>query len=151
MGVYTESFIGLVDQLRAYGSSHQALYFAMKYVDGLHDGIKAIVTIHHPLDFDTCKKTSRIHQRNVSSKCLDYSSARPPFKLALPLPPPPPWVDKPVFPYVDDRHGTKAAQARTTPEKWFALALIVVPVVYVRSVLKIAQRTIAVWILFNSM
>lgn len=145
MTEYTESFTGLVDQ------------FAMKYVDGLHDGIKATIIIYHPLYFDIVIVLAKLQEdvldtsKKCEFKCLDYSSARPPFKSALPLPPHPPWVDRVMFPSVDDRHGTKAAQARGTPEKWFALALIAVPVVYVRSVLKIGQRTIAIWILFNSM
>lgn len=50
---YTTQFSKLTDQLKAYGGTTDSLYFAMRYVHGLKDHIKAIVALHHPQTWDT--------------------------------------------------------------------------------------------------
>lgn len=48
-----EQFSGLVDQLLAYESSTDSLYYATRFVDGLREDIRAVVLIQRPGDLDT--------------------------------------------------------------------------------------------------
>jgi hypothetical protein len=50
---YITQFIELVDQLAAYSSSIDLMYFSMSFSDGLHADIKAIMLVLCPPDLDT--------------------------------------------------------------------------------------------------
>jgi hypothetical protein len=50
---YVERFSALVDQLAAYESESNPLYYATRFLDGLRDDIKSVVMIEHPLSLDT--------------------------------------------------------------------------------------------------
>jgi hypothetical protein len=45
---YVDRFSALVDQLAAYESTDNPLYYAMRFVDGLRDDIKLMVVIQRP-------------------------------------------------------------------------------------------------------
>jgi hypothetical protein len=50
---YITQFTELVDQLAAYSSSTDLMYFSMRFSDGLRADIKAIVLVLRPPDLDT--------------------------------------------------------------------------------------------------
>jgi hypothetical protein len=50
---YVDQFLALVDQLAAYESDANPLYYVMHFVDGLHDDIKSVVMIQHPATLDS--------------------------------------------------------------------------------------------------
>lgn len=50
---YVEQFASLVDELAAYESHTDPLYYAMRFVDGLRDEIKTIVMVQRPHNLDT--------------------------------------------------------------------------------------------------
>lgn len=50
---YIDKFTGLVDQIRAYESTPDPLYFTLRFVDGLRDDLRASVLVQRPSDLDT--------------------------------------------------------------------------------------------------
>ena len=50
---YIEQFSTLVDQLAAYSSPQDPLYFTLRFIDGLRDDIKSVVLVQRPQDLDT--------------------------------------------------------------------------------------------------
>jgi hypothetical protein len=50
---YVEQFTQLVDQLAAYTSTTDPLYYTLSFIDGLKDDIKSIVLVQRPQDLDT--------------------------------------------------------------------------------------------------
>jgi hypothetical protein len=50
---YIAQFTELVDQLAAYSSNTDPMYFTMRFIDGLRPEIKAIVLVLRPPDLDT--------------------------------------------------------------------------------------------------
>jgi hypothetical protein len=50
---YVEQFSVLVDQLAAYDSDPNPLYYAMRFVDGLKEEIKSVVMIQRPSNQDS--------------------------------------------------------------------------------------------------
>jgi len=50
---YLSRFTELMDQLKVYSPKHDHHYFTMRFIDGLHCDIKAIVLVQRPKDFDT--------------------------------------------------------------------------------------------------
>jgi hypothetical protein len=50
---YIDQFAQLLDQLRAYQTITDPLYYTMKFLDGLKDDIKSVVMIQRPKDLDT--------------------------------------------------------------------------------------------------
>jgi hypothetical protein len=59
---YVDEFSQLVDKLNAYQHMSDPLYYTMKFVDGLRDGIKAIVMIQRPKDFDTAAVLAQLQE-----------------------------------------------------------------------------------------
>jgi hypothetical protein len=45
---YVEQFAQLVDQLSAYTSSTDPLYYTLQFIDGLRDDIKPIILVQRP-------------------------------------------------------------------------------------------------------
>jgi hypothetical protein len=48
VAVYVEQFSQLVDQLKAYSTISDPLYYTMRFIDGLHDDIKSVVLVQCP-------------------------------------------------------------------------------------------------------
>lgn len=93
---YIEKFSGLVDQLLAYGRNQDPLFYAMRFVDGLKDDIKAAVHLQRPATLDTACVLALLQEelaepgrkRDFHQHGVGFSS-RTPFKGPLPLPLPP--------------------------------------------------------------
>lgn len=47
-----DRFAQLFDQLAAYESTSDMLYYTCRFVDGLRDDIKSVVTVHHSASLD---------------------------------------------------------------------------------------------------
>jgi hypothetical protein len=103
---YVDKFAELVDQLNAYGHVTEPIYYAMKFVDGLWDDIRAAVSLHRPIDFDSAASLALLQEDVVvgikAAKRADsfYVSKEVP-KRPHPLPPPP-RIDKQVQPILQD-------------------------------------------------
>lgn len=90
---YIEQFFALVDQLAAYSSSNDPLYFTLRFIDGLHDDIKSVVLVQRPQDLDTTCVLASLQEevgdsyRRKDFNCSDGASS---FKshacVPLPLP-----------------------------------------------------------------
>jgi hypothetical protein len=50
---YVVEFAQLVDQLAAYTTSTDPLYYTLRFIDGLREDIKSIVLVQCPQDLDT--------------------------------------------------------------------------------------------------
>jgi hypothetical protein len=118
---YVEKFAELVDQLSAYGHMTDPVYYAMRFVDGLRDDIRAAVSMHHPLDFDTSASLALL-QENVgvgfkTSKRTDsyYGSKYVPKGPH----PPPPRTDKQISPILHEEK--KICEGKSVEERMIAL------------------------------
>uniref|UniRef100_A0A0A8YVJ7 Retrotransposon gag domain-containing protein n=1 Tax=Arundo donax TaxID=35708 RepID=A0A0A8YVJ7_ARUDO len=122
---YIERFSELVDQLDAYESKTDPLYYTMHFIDGLRDDVKAMVLVQRPTDLDTACILAQLQEEVADSgRSKDFckqeysSSSKPTFKGSHPLPPK---VDKPPVTSAEDRRGTEAACHRSPSEKLAAL------------------------------
>jgi hypothetical protein len=50
---YVERYVALVEQLLAYSPMPDQRYLTTRFVDGLHDSVRAIVLVKCPCDLDT--------------------------------------------------------------------------------------------------
>jgi hypothetical protein len=103
---YITQFTELVDQLSAYSSNTDPMYFTMRFIDGLRPEIKAIVLVLRPPDLDTaCTITmlqeeanplppSRVARSGDWSATKSSSATRP--LLPAPAVPALPRADKPL-------------------------------------------------------
>lgn len=96
MSEYIEEYYALVDQLAAYFSSNDPLYYVLRFVDGLRDDIKSVVLVQHPRDLDTAVALASLQdevgdfsRRKDSRRSDSAPSFKPQLRGALPLPPPP--------------------------------------------------------------
>jgi hypothetical protein len=100
---YVERFTKLVDQLKAYSSTTDPLFYTMRFIDGLRPELKAIILVARPQSLDAAISLALV-QEEVSTPptaCTpykgDWSSVKFTPKMALPLPPSPPLCnDKPA-------------------------------------------------------
>ena len=93
---YIERFSELVDQLTAYETHTDQLYYTMRFVDGLSGDVRSAVLIQRPPDLDTAcvlallqEEVSDVDKRREFHKA-DYSNtskATLPGPLPLPAPP----------------------------------------------------------------
>jgi hypothetical protein len=90
---YITRFSGLIDQLLAYETPHDPLYFTFRFVDGLREDIRASVLIQRPSDLDTACVLAQLQEevlepvkRREFRKRDYYSLAKLPPKGPLPLP-----------------------------------------------------------------
>lgn len=123
---YVAKFTELVDQLRSYQSSNDPLYFALHFIDGLKEDIRAIVMVQHPSDLHTACVLAQL-QEEVLEPMKDFrkpeffSSGRAAVKAPLPLPLPPK-VDKGGTPsHVADHCAADAFRPRPFEDKLSAL------------------------------
>lgn len=114
---YVAQFVVLVDQLAAYTSVTDPLYFTMRFIDGVRDDIKSIVLVQRPPNLDTACTLALLQEEVVDSSYRHYRkldasyTAKPMSQNPLPLPLPP-RVDKAVFTgSADDRRALEASRA----------------------------------------
>jgi hypothetical protein len=61
VAAYVE-FSQLIDQLNAYQSMSEPLYYTLKFVDGLRDDVKAVVMLQRPQDLDTAAILAQLQE-----------------------------------------------------------------------------------------
>jgi hypothetical protein len=123
---YIDQFVAIVDDLSAYGGTIDPLYFAMRFVDGLKDYIRAAVALHRPQNLDTACLLAKLQEEVVDpGKKRDYRRGeqlvgpRPFAPRALPLPPPPP---RPALSAPElNRPLADGGRGPTAEERWTAL------------------------------
>jgi len=93
---YAEKFSELVDQLTAYGHVAEPIYYTMRFVEGLKDDVRAAVSLHRPVDFDTAASLALLQEQVMDphsyrdiKKPDTSASAKPYAKGPRPLPTPP--------------------------------------------------------------
>jgi hypothetical protein len=124
---YVEQFSTLVDQLAAYESQDNPIYYAMCFVDGLRDDIKSMAMIQRLATFDTTCALALVQEEAVDSrKRREYRRYEHSFNRAVHNPalslPSPVKLDKPTGVSVaDDKRTTEAARASTLDDKVRAL------------------------------
>jgi hypothetical protein len=69
---YIDKFCELVDQLQAYSSNVEPLYYTTRFIDGLHGDINHLIIVHRPKDLDTAcylallqEETSNPHHKEA--------------------------------------------------------------------------------------
>lgn len=94
---YVESFSQLVDQLDAYHSVTDPLYYTMRFLDGLKDDIKNVVSVQRPSDLDTTSALALLQEEvQAFTRKREFRRSDSGYfsknlnKSALPLPPPSP-------------------------------------------------------------
>lgn len=121
---YVDRFAQLFDQLVAYESSTDMLYYTCRFVDGLRDDIKVVVTIHHPATLDTVVSLALLQdevaepvKRREFRRPDPSTFSRPYAKGPLLLPPPP--VSDKLGQGTDDKR--LQSTGRSTDDKWASL------------------------------
>jgi hypothetical protein len=94
VATYVEQFSQLVDQLKAYSTISDPLYYIMRFIDGLRDEIKSVVLVQRPRNLDTAFVLAQLQEEvgttRKDAKKYDASFTPRAFSQnALPLPPPP--------------------------------------------------------------
>lgn len=120
---YVDQFAQLVDQLTAYGHVTEPIYYAMRFVDGLKDEIRSVVSLHRPSTFDTAASLALL-QEEVSSKHREYK--KPEFAAMTknfprgphPLPVPPLLDKQPLTVLPEEK---KLCEGKSPEEKMAAL------------------------------
>ena len=119
---YVQRFAELVDQLSAYTSTTDPLYYTLRFIDGLRDDIKSVVLVQRPQDLDTaCVLAALQEERGDSSRRREFRRPDPPQPLKQaprgPLPlPAPPRPAPPLPAQAADRRGVEASRAESSPE-----------------------------------
>ncbi|CAO2166027.1 unnamed protein product [Urochloa humidicola] len=125
---YIEQFTGLVDQLSAYGGSSDPLLYTMKFLEGLKEEIRSVISVQRPQDLDAACVMAQL-QKDVGDpykkkdfRRSDYSLTSKSFS-GSPLPlPVPPRAEKPSgYAQAHDRRGTEAARLKPVEDKLSAL------------------------------
>jgi hypothetical protein len=89
MADYVEHFSALVDQLAAYETVDNLLYYAMRFIDGLRDDIKPMVMIQRPVTLDSACALVLVQEaldssKKVSNRCYEPSFSRTARKSVYP-------------------------------------------------------------------
>ena len=71
---YADRFTGLVDQLIAYGKTTDPLFYAMCFVDGLRDDIRAAVHMQCPSSMDAACVLALLQEELVDPRSWKSSS-----------------------------------------------------------------------------
>lgn len=72
---YIEQFSNLVDQLSAYESVADPLFFSTRFVDGLRDDIRAVVLVQRPSDLDTACTLALLQEEVANGGIMPCSQA----------------------------------------------------------------------------
>jgi hypothetical protein len=91
---YIDKFCELVDQLQAYSSSVDPLYYTTRFIDGLRDDIKSVIIVQRPPNLDIVCCMALLQEETVVApmkevKKYDPAFSRPYARGPLPLPRPP--------------------------------------------------------------
>ena len=104
---YVKQFSELIDQLSAYSSNTDPMYFTTRFIDGLRPDIKSIVLVMRPQTLHAASSIALLqvevtgNSGATQARRGDWSAQlrllAPPAmpRPALPLPPPPPWPSAP--------------------------------------------------------
>ena len=93
---YIDQFVALVDELKAYAKHPDPLYYTQRFIDGLHDEIKAVVLVQRPSTLDTACILAQLQEEAMGAIKRPYRRVdvlpgqKPAWPAPLPLPPPPP-------------------------------------------------------------
>lgn len=124
---YTDQFAELVDQLTAYGTGTDPMYFTLRFIDGLKDDTQSAVMIQRPSRWDSAAVLARLQEEITEpSKRWDFKRPDPyiqhkyNYKHPLPLPSPPEKTERSVA-LSDDRKLPEASKARSPADSWAAL------------------------------
>jgi hypothetical protein len=118
---YVEQFAGLVDQLAAYESGADPIYYAMRFVDGLREDIKSVVMIQRPSSLDAACTLALVQeealdsQKKKDTRRYESSSYRVTHRPAYSLPA----VHK--SDQYEDKKGADAVKGVTVDDKFRAL------------------------------
>lgn len=124
---YIERFAALVDQLAAYESRVDPLYFTMRFIDGLRDDLRAAVLIQRPVDLDTAFVLAQLQgevaplgwRRDVKKSDFSFMTK---YSGGSPIPlPSPPVLDKTAHAVNVETKLADSSRARSTDERWKAL------------------------------
>jgi hypothetical protein len=84
---YVEEFAQFIDQLNAYHTMPDPLYYTLKFVEGLKDDIKAVVMLERPSDFDTATVLAQLREEAGDlGKKRDYKKPYSGFQHQAPPP-----------------------------------------------------------------
>jgi hypothetical protein len=121
---YVQQFSRLVDQLLAYDSHANPLYFAMHFVDGLRDDIKSVVMVKQPSTLDTACALALVQEeamdsaRRFDARRFDHSYGRHVHRYALP----PPEFGKPIaVSGAKEKRTIEPTRAHSVDDKFRAL------------------------------
>ncbi|CAO2034871.1 unnamed protein product [Urochloa humidicola] len=127
---YIDRFASLIDQIAAYETHADPLYYTMKFIDGLREEFRKYVLLQRPPDLDTAYVLAQLQEEVTESeprqdfKKPEHSQySKTQFKSALPLPVPPAKNVKAVS-YSADKRSSDAARAHpgvSAEDKWRAL------------------------------
>jgi hypothetical protein len=125
---YVEEYAQLVDQLAAYTSTTDPLYYTLRFIDGLREDIKSIVLVQRPPDLDTaCVLAALPEEVGDSSRRRDFKRSESGYltkstsKNPLPLPTPPVRDKQGYSLLADDRRGTESSRTSSLETKAAAL------------------------------
>jgi hypothetical protein len=123
---YIDKFCELVDQLHAYNSNVEPLYYITRFIDGLKNDIKYFIVVQRPKDLDTICCLPLLHEEHgaIQPKELKVQGTglqpKSFLKGVLPLPPPP-ITNKTDF-VIRDKTKTNGTKGQSVENKIAALA-----------------------------
>lgn len=92
---YVDRFVALIEQLSSYAPNPDHLSYTTRFIDGLHDDIRAIILVQRPPDLDAActlallqEEVVKPRRRHEVCKSDGFPFIKSPVtKAALPLPP----------------------------------------------------------------
>lgn len=124
---YIDCFSELADQLIAYESRPDPLYFTMRFIDGLSAELRVDVLIHRPPDLDTAFVLAQLQEevapltRGKDVRKFDSWPQHKQFGSSPLLLLAPPKVDKQAIHNADVIKGADTARARQPEDRWNAI------------------------------
>jgi hypothetical protein len=102
---YIDKYTGLVERLVAYSKNADPLYYATRFVDGLRPEIRNVVHLQRPPTLDTACVLALLQEELVDPtrwhdvrQLEPFSFAKAPVRGPMPLPSPPPCLERPERP-----------------------------------------------------
>jgi len=99
---YIDRFSAIIDQLAAYESPSDPLYYTMKFIDGLREEFRSAILLHRPNSLDAAFVLAQLQEevydpgKRKEIKKPEFSYApKANFKSSYPLPSPPSKSDSP--------------------------------------------------------
>ncbi|RLN13205.1 hypothetical protein C2845_PM09G13910 [Panicum miliaceum] len=118
---YIDHFFELYDQLAAYQTAADPMYFTMQFIEGLRADIQAVVLLQRPRDLDTAIVLAQLQNEVVMTVSkMEVKKPRYSFmpkssrSLPLPLPAPPGKEKLPVT-------SAESSRVKSPEEKWRSL------------------------------